>query len=96
MGRNLRVHLSIGCPRYSNFTASASFRIRKGIGLSHSSRSSHVFGLVLPTSPSLVLVPLLGYSYTVRRELISNSCKITQAANLNRRRRLSRKAQCLK
>jgi len=32
----------------------------------------------------------------VRREPISKSCKITQADNLNRRRRLSRKAQCFK
>jgi len=30
---------------------------------------------------------------TVRREPISKSCKITQADNLNCRRRLSRKAQ---
>jgi len=30
---------------------------------------------------------------TVRREPISKSCEITQADNLNRRRRLSRKAQ---
>jgi len=30
---------------------------------------------------------------TVRREPISKSCKVTQADNLNRRRRLSRKAQ---
>jgi len=29
----------------------------------------------------------------VRREPISKSCEITQADNLNRRRRLSRKAQ---
>jgi len=36
------------------------------------------------------------YQYTVRREPISKSCKITQADNLNRRRRLSRRAQCLK
>jgi len=34
------------------------------------------------------------YKYTVRRESISKSCEITQADNLNRRRRLSRKAQC--
>jgi len=33
---------------------------------------------------------------TVRREPISKSCEITQADNLNRRRRLSRKAQCFK
>jgi len=32
----------------------------------------------------------------VRREPISKSCEITQADNLNRRRRLSRKAQCFK
>jgi len=32
----------------------------------------------------------------VRREPMSKSCKITQAHNLNCRRRLSRKAQCLK
>ena len=30
---------------------------------------------------------------SVRREPISKSCEITQADNLNRRRRLSRKAQ---
>jgi len=36
------------------------------------------------------------YQYTVRREPISKSCEITQADNLNRRRRLSRKAQCFK
>jgi len=34
--------------------------------------------------------------YTIRWEPISKSCKITQADNLNRRRRLSRKAQCFK
>ena len=33
---------------------------------------------------------------TVRWEPISKSCEITQADNLNRRRRLSRKAQCFK
>jgi len=32
-------------------------------------------------------------SIPVRREPISKSCEITQADNLNRRRRLSRKAQ---
>ena len=32
----------------------------------------------------------------VRQEPISKSCEITRADNLNRRRRLSRKAQCLK
>jgi len=31
---------------------------------------------------------------SVRREPISKSCEMTQADNLNRRRRLSRKAQC--
>ena len=34
-----------------------------------------------------------GGSKSVRREHISKSCEITQADNLNRRRRLSRKAQ---
>jgi len=33
------------------------------------------------------------WSLAVRREPISKSCEITQADNLNRRRRLSRKAQ---
>ena len=32
----------------------------------------------------------------VMREPISKLCKITQADNLNRRRRLSRKAQCVR
>ena len=32
---------------------------------------------------------------SVRREPISKSCEITQADNVYRRRRLSRKAQCL-
>jgi len=32
----------------------------------------------------------------VKQKPISKSCKITQANNLRRRRRLSRKAQCLK
>jgi len=32
----------------------------------------------------------------VRQEPISKSCKTTQADNLNRRRRLSRKAECLR
>jgi len=36
------------------------------------------------------------YEPIVRREPISKSCEITQADNLNRRRRLSRKAQCFK
>jgi len=36
------------------------------------------------------------YQDTVRREPITKSCEITQANNLNRRRRLSRKAQCFK
>jgi len=35
------------------------------------------------------------YHYTLKKERISKSCEITQANNLNRRRRLSRKAQCL-
>jgi len=34
--------------------------------------------------------------FSVRREPISECCEITQADNLNRRRRLSRKAQCFK
>jgi hypothetical protein len=34
-----------------------------------------------------------GVADGVRREPISKSCEITQADNLNRRRRLSRKAQ---
>ena len=36
------------------------------------------------------------YQYTVRREPIAKSGKITQADNVNCRRRLSRKAQFLK
>ena len=46
-----------------NFTASSSFHIEKCIGHSHTSRSSQVFGLVLPISTSLVFIPLLSYSY---------------------------------
>jgi len=35
----------------------------------------------------------ISFVVSVRREPISKSCEITQADNLNRRRRLSRKAQ---
>jgi len=48
----------------SNFTASSSFRIRNSIGHSHSSRSSQVFGLVLPSSTSLIFLLLLSFGYT--------------------------------
>jgi len=41
----------VGNTSVSNFTTSSSFRIWKSIGHSHSSRSSQVFGLVLPSSP---------------------------------------------
>jgi len=39
----------------SNFSTSSSFRIRKSIGRGYSSRSSQVFGLVLP--PHILLSP---------------------------------------
>jgi len=43
---------------------------------------------------SLQSVSVPADSLPVRREPISKSCEITQADNLNCRRRLSRKAQC--
>jgi len=51
--------------------------------------------IILPLLCSTInaLASLLERVDTVRREPISKSCEITQADNLNRRRRLSRKAQ---
>jgi len=52
--------------------------------------SARSFGVLLCMSS------VLWTEKAVRREPISKSCEITQADNLNRRRRLSSKAQCLK
>jgi len=54
----------LGNTSVSNVTTLSSLRIPKGIGHTPSSRSSSVFGLVVPTCSLLVFVPLFGYSYT--------------------------------